>query len=360
MISKSTGRHHFKKRFRTISKDMTPGAGNTGNHETSVEVFDYNSTIFKEYLYKDDVIKQYEKLPSIGQGMTRWVNIDGKIDIDMIEKLCKPYNIDSLVMKNILNTGHRPKLEEYDDYIYIIAKMIYFDGTELVDEQLSIILGKDFVISFGERKGDVFNNIREQIRKNGIHVRKSGTDYLVYTMIDSIAEGYDVVLERFGEQIDDVEEEFLTDPTKEGLIKMRFLKRDLLFLHKSIWPLREVINNLERNEKDFIKGQTRFYLRDIYDHVVQTLDMTETYRELLAGLMDIYLSSVSNKLNEIMKVLTIISTIFIPVTFLVGLYGMNFKYMPELYWKWGYAAVLALIAATIIAMILYFKHKKWF
>ncbi|MHB1484744.1 MAG: magnesium/cobalt transporter CorA [Saccharofermentanales bacterium] len=356
MAAKIITKRPFKKE-KAKKQGINPG--DTVKKDIAIEIFDYGVEKFNEYQFAGDEIGEYEKLPPAGAGMVRWINIDGTVDLPVIEQICKPYNIHTLVMNNILNTEHRPRIEDYDDYMYLIAKMAYFDGPELVNEQLSIILGKGFILSFGERKGDVFNDIRDKIRKNWAHIRKNGADYLAYTMLDAIIDGYFVVLEGIGDQIDDVEEEFLTSPTKEGLTRMRLLKRDLLYLHKSIWPLREVITNMERNEKDLIIDSTRIYIRDIYDHIIQALDTTEIFRELLAGLMDIYLSSVSNKLNEIMKVLTIISTIFIPITFLVGLYGMNFKYMPELNWEWGYGSVIAVIITVVISMLLFFKHKKW-
>lgn len=330
------------------------------SQDTVIEVFDYNADGFEEHKYNENVMEQFELLPLIDKDKVRWINVDGLNKMDIIESICKFYNIHSLVMEDILNTVQRPKIEDYDNYIYIVVKMVYFDQSAMIDEQLSIILGNGYVISFGERVGDVFNPIREKIRKNGTHIRKYGADYLAYSILDAIVDGYFGVLEKLGDQIDEVEEGFLNNPKIEGLHKMRELKRDLLYMHKSIWPLREVTSWIERNENNLIESSTQIYIRDIYDHIIQAIDTTETFRELLAGLMDIYLSSISNKMNEIMKVLTIISTIFIPLTFVVGLYGMNFKYMPELEWRGGYGTVIIGMIMIAIAMILYFKRKKWF
>lgn len=328
--------------------------------ETILEVFDYNAEEIEEHKFYENIIEKFELLPPVEEDRVRWINFDGLNNMDIIESICKSYNIHSLVMEDILNTDQRPKIEDYESYIYMVAKMIYFDNSLMVVEQVSIILGKGYVISFGERVGDVFNSIRERLRKSSVHIRKSGADYLAYSILDSIVDGYFGVLERLGDEIDEVEDGLLNNPKMEGLIKMRKLKRDLLFLHKSIWPLREVASGMERNENNLIKRSTIFYIRDVYDHIIQAIDTTETFRELIAGLMDVYLSSISNKMNEIMKVLTIISTIFIPLTFIAGVYGMNFKYMPELQWSFGYFTILLSMVIIAALMILYFKRRKWF
>lgn len=349
---------------RSIKTGLPPGSlvhiGQKTEQDTVIEVFDYNEEGFEEYKYTENAMAQFEKLAPVGKDKVRWINVDGLNKMEIIESMCKIHNIHPLVMEDILNTAQRPKIEEYDEYIYIVAKMIYFDKSAMIDEQLSIILGQGYVLSFGEKIGDVFHPIRERIRKNGVHVRKFGADYLAYSIMDALVDGYFGVLEKLGDLIDGVEESFLHNPSMEGLHKMRDLKKDLLFMHKSIWPLREVVSWMEKSENKIIQRGTQLYIRDVYDHIIQAIDTTETYRELLSGLMDIYLSSISNKMNEIMKVLTIISTIFIPLTFVVGLYGMNFKYMPELGWRGGYAAVVLAMVLIALAMVMYFKRKKWF
>jgi len=353
----------FTKKL-SIKTGLPPGSlvhiGREFSQDTLIEVFDYNAEGFKEYKFNQNAIQQFELLPLVGKDEVRWVNVNGLNKLNIIESICKFYNIHSLVMEDILNTAQRPKIEDYDSYLYIVAKMIYFDHSTMIDEQLSIILGNGYIISFGEREGDAFKQIRERIRKNSIHIRKSGADYLAYSMLDAVVDGYFDVLENLGDKIDEAEEELLDNPTIDSLHKIRELKKDLLYMHKSIWPLREVASWMERNENNIIKNPTQIYIKDIYDHIIQAIDTTETFKELLAGLMDIYLSSISNKMNEIMKVLTIISTMFIPLTFLAGLYGMNFKYMPELEWRWGYGAVIVVMVAIAIAMIMYFKRKRWF
>jgi magnesium transporter len=239
--------------------------------------------------------------------------------------------------------------------------MLYYDQREqeIEAEQVSLILGSNFVISFQEREGDVFTVIRDRIRTGKGRIRKAGADYLAYSLVDAIVDYYFVILEKLGEKIEGIEEELVTNPTPETLQTIHHLKRELIFLRKSVWPLREVISVLERGESALIQESTGIYLRDLYDHTIQVIDSIETFRDMVAGMLDIYLSSVSNKLNEVMKVLTIIATIFIPVTFIVGIYGMNFQYMPELGWRWGYPVVWLVIVVVVIAMVFYFRRKKW-
>ena len=268
-----------------------------------------------------------------------------------------------LIIEDILNTDQRPKMEDFDEYIYIVLKMLYYNGNinEIITEQVSLILGSNFVISYQEqeKEGDVFNVIRERIKTNKGRIRKMGADYLAYCLVDAIVDNYFIVLETLGEKIESLEEELVNYPTPEILRTICTMKRDMILLRRSVWPLREVINELERGESSLIKESTEIYLKDVYDHTIHVIDTLETFRDMVSGMLEIYLSSISNRLNAVMKVLTIIATIFMPLTFIVGLYGMNFKYMPELPWRWGYPAVLLVMAAVGISMIVYFRRKKW-
>ncbi len=230
---------------------------------------------------------------------------------------------------------------------------------EILTEQVSLILGPNFVLSFQENVGDVFDQIRERIRSGKGKIRKMGADYLVYTLLDAIVDNYFIILEKIGEQIEFIEERLIINPASDTLNTIHKLKREMLFLRKSVWPLREVISGMERGESSLIKGTTKIYLRDVYDHNIQIIDTIETLRDMLSGMLDIYLTSISNRLNAVMKVLTIIATIFMPLTFLAGIYGMNFKYMPELEWKWGYPLILLIMSTIGISMLFYFKRKKW-
>jgi magnesium transporter len=233
------------------------------------------------------------------------------------------------------------------------------NSNEIVTEQISLILGPNFVISFQEKKGTVFNPIRERIRNDKGRIRKMGSDYLAYSLLDLIVDNYFIIMEKLGEKIEFLEEEVVTHPTPETLQTIHHLKREMIFLRKGVWPLREVVSGLERGESSLIKESTRIYLRDVYDHTIQTIDTIETYRDMVSGMLDIYLSSISNRLNAVMKVLTIIATIFMPLTFLAGIYGMNFKYMPELTWKWGYPVLCLIMIGIGIFMLAYFKKKNW-
>jgi magnesium transporter len=261
-----------------------------------------------------------------------------------------------------MNTDQRPKMESYDGYLFIVLKTLFYDEKEksAVMEQISIVLGADYVLSFQERETNVFDPLLGNLENGKGRIRKMGADYLIYSLIDMIIDNYFIILEKLGERIDDLEAHLVTSPKTETLRSIQKLKKEMIFLRRSVWPLREVINSMERGESSLIQSSTYVYLRDIYDHTIQAIDTIETYRDMLSGMLDIYLSSVSYRLNEIMKVLTIVSTIFIPLTFIVGLYGMNFEFMPELKSHWGYPSVILLMVVISLSMLYYFKRKKWF
>jgi len=281
--------------------------------------------------------------------------------VGIIEKIGKHFSIHPLILEDILHTGQRPKMEDFEDYIFLVVKMFYYDekDDEIKMEQVSLLLGSNFVISFQEREGDIFDPIRERIRNHKGRIRMMKADYLGYALLDTIVDNYFIILEKVGENIENMEEELVTRPTPETLQTIHNLKRELIVLRKSIWPLREVVNSLERGESPLINEATGVYLRDVYDHTIQVIDTIETFRDMVSGMLDIYLSSISNKMNEVMKVLTIIATIFIPLTFVAGIYGMNFEFMPELKWHWGYFAALLVMVAVAVIMVFYFRRKRW-
>ncbi len=287
--------------------------------------------------------------------------MDGIHQLDNIEKIGEHFKIHPLVLEDIMNTGQRPKMEDFNDYLFIVLKMLSYDEeeNETKTEQVSLILSSKFVISFQESEGDVFDPVRERIRSDRGRIRKMGVDYLAYSLIDAIVDNYFMVLEKIGEKIEDIEDELVKNPTPEVLHTIHRLKRELIFLRKSVWPLREVISRLERWESPLIDKSIDIYLRDVYDHTIQVIDALETFRDMLSGMLDIYLSSLSNRMNEVMKVLTIIATIFIPLTLISSIYGMNFKYMPELDWFWGYPLVYTVMLAVSAVMLIYFRRKKW-
>jgi magnesium transporter len=328
---------------------------------SSISVIDYDLGQLHEFETKsaEECIKYMEKRKTV-----TWINVSGLKDKSVLEKLCHHFGLHPLVIEDILHTSQRPKVEDYDEYLYIVARMLHIGGNKqgIHSEQISIVLGKTFVISFQEEDGDIFNPIRERIRKNKGRIRRSGPDFLAYSLLDMIVDNYFIIIEAIGERIEGMEEELIRSASPKTLQKIHKLKREMVMLRKSVWPLREVVNALEREVRSktpLIKKDTGIYLRDLYDHTIQVIDTVETYRDMSSGMLDIYLSSVSNKMNEVMKVLTIIGTIFIPLTFITGLYGMNFKFMPELSHPLGYPAVIFIMLVMIVGMLFYFRRKKW-
>jgi magnesium transporter len=346
---------------RSKKVGLPPGTivfvGEKRREQVKLSVISYDAVNFQE----KEVNTVEEALSFRNKSSVTWLNIDGVHQSDIIEQVGKSFGVHPLALEDIANTGQRPKMEDFIDYIFVVLKMLRFDEKEnqTKTEQVSMVLGPDFVVSFQEREGDVFDIIRERLRNNKGRIRKMGADYLVYALIDAIIDNYFTILEKLGETIEDMEDKLVTSPTSETLQTLHDLKREMIFLRKSVWPLREVVNRLERSESPLIKKSTRVYFRDVYDHTIQVMDSVDTFRDMLSGMLDIYLSSISNRMNEIMKVLTVIATIFIPLTFIVGIYGMNFKYMPELGQRWGYPAVLILMLAITIVMLIYFRKKKW-
>jgi magnesium transporter len=279
----------------------------------------------------------------------------------MIEKLGSFFHVHPLILEDVLSVNQRPKMEDAGDILYIVLRMLQFDDEkrEIISEQVSLILGKNFLFTFQEKAGDVFEPVRDRLRQYKGRIRTMGADYLAYALLDAIVDNYFLVLEKLGDQIENLEELLVNNPTEETLITIHKLKREMIFLRKSVWPLRETISGLERSESPLIQKSTGIYLRDVYDHTIQVIDTVESFRDMVSGMLDIYLSSVSNRMNEVMKVLTIIATIFIPLTFLAGIYGMNFEFMPELGWKLSYPLVWLFMIGVAILMIFYFRRKRW-
>jgi magnesium transporter len=349
-------------RKRTKKAGLPPGSlvytGEKVDAKVSITIIDYDEEHFQEKAQAsfDECLLVRNK-----PGVT-WIKVDGIHAVENLQKLGDCFNLHPLVLEDILNTDQRPKIEDFDDYVYIVLRMINYsedEDNELSSEQISLILGSNFLISFQEGDGAAFAPILERLRTSKGRIRKSGADYLAYTLMDLIVDNYFVVLEKFGETLEYLEEEVVKRPTPETLQDIHRFKYDMIMLRKSVWPLREVIARLERPESDLIQDSTAIYFKDVYDHTIVAIDNIETYRDILSGMLDIYLSSISNRLNEIMKVLTIIATIFMPLTFLAGVWGMNFKYMPELRWPWGYPAALGLMLVIALSMVRYFRRKKW-
>ncbi len=290
-----------------------------------------------------------------------WLNVDGIHDAGVIANIGEHFKIHPLTLEDILHTTQRPKQEIFEDYIYIVLQMLQHDPDtgQVVSEQVSLVLTANMLISFQESVGDVFAPVRDRLSKGRGRIRSSACDYLAYALIDAIVDHYFVILEFIGTKIEDLEEETIETPKKDVLERIHALKREVIFLRKQIWPLREVIAGLSKQASPLITENTAFFLRDVYDHAIQVIETIESYRDLLSSLIDLYLSNVSNRMNEVMKVLTLIATIFIPLTFIAGVYGMNFKHMPELDWPWAYGAVWCLMAAIAIGLLIFFRKKNW-
>lgn len=351
------------KFIKRISKKagLAPGTlihiGEHKDEKVKITLINYDATQLK----KKELKEIEEPFHLNDKTSVTWINIDGIHQVEVIEKIGKHFDIHSLVLEDILNTGQHPKAEDFDDYIYIVLKMLYNDKEELKvqSEQISFILGKNFLITFQEIEGDVFSSVRDRIHKGKGRIRKMGCDYLTYALIDAIVDNYFIVLETFGDRLESLEEELLENPTPKTLQVINDIKREMIFFRKQVWPVREIISGILKWDSQLINDSMDIYFKDVHDHTIQIIDTIESFRDVLSSMTDMYLSSISNKMNEVMKLLTIIATIFIPITFVAGIYGMNFKFMPELEWKWGYCAVWLIITAIVISMICYFKRKSW-
>jgi magnesium transporter len=293
-----------------------------------------------------------------------WINVDGLGDAGLLKSLGEMFHIHPLALEDVINVHQRAKVEPYQENQFIVARMVDLKE-DVLTEQVSFFLGPNYVVTFQEKVGDCFDPVRERIRTPGHRIRAAGADFLCYSLLDAVMDAYYPILEQFGDRLDALQEEVLAKPTRTTVTLIHNAKRDLRTLRRAIWPLREVFNALYRDPVPLITADTRLYFRDCYDHTIQIIDLVETYREMASDLTDVYLSSVSQKMNEIMKVLTIIATIFIPLTFIVGIYGMNFNpdaspwNMPELNWRLGYPFALGLMAATVVVMLLFFRRKGW-
>jgi magnesium transporter len=341
---------------------LSPGSlvhiGEKKVEKVRISLIAYNEKSFEE----KELDSIQEILPFMETQTVTWVNIDGLHDIDIIAEIGQNFELHPLVLEDILNTAQRPKMEDFDDYLFISFKMLTYNEREKQAEieHVSVILGKNYVFSFQEGEGDVFEPIRERIRKSKVRIRRLGNDYLAYSLIDAVVDNYFLVMERLEDRIEDMEEFLLSDPGSDLLRDIHHIRRELIFLRKSIWPLREMISYLERGESSLIREKTTVFFRDLYDHTIQVMDTVDSLRDMTSGMQDVYLSSMSNRMNDIMRVLTVIATVFIPLTFIAGVYGMNFKFMPELEWHWGYPLIWVVMIIIGLSMLIYFKIKNWF
>jgi len=352
--------HRFTKK-RSIKAGLPPGTlvhiGEAPVEAVSIELIGYDPANITEQRFHsvDDC------LPHLDRPGITWVNVEGVHNMEIIRHLGEQFSLHPLVLEDIVNTAQRPKIEDYDKYLFIVLRMLKpTEAGDFTSEQLSIILAPNHLFTFQEGlQGDVFDAVRERIRNGKGKIRGMGVDYLAYALIDAIVDSYFSVLEDLGERIVDIEEELALTPDKTTLVEINHIKKEIIFLRKAVWPLRETVSFLERGESSLLSPASRIYFRDVYDHTIQVIDTVETYRDLLSGMLDLYLSSISNRTNEIMKFLTVIGTIFMPLTFLVGVYGMNFKHMPELEWNYGYFSLWGFMIALSVTMIIYFRRKRW-
>ena len=301
--------------------------------------------------------------PYLGSDTVSWMDVQGLGSELILKQVGKIFNLHPLLLEDVVNVPQRPKVEDYNEQLMIIAQMVFSDPNEagFESEQVGFVLGKNYLLTFQEEEiKDCFDIVRNRIHANQGKVRQAGADYLTYLLLDSIIDGYFPVLEKYGDRIETLEDRLVLRPQSSYLEEIYAVRRELLALRRAIWPLRNVTDLLVRGESNLIHSDIKIYFRDCYDHVIQLLDIVETYRELSSSLMDVYLSSMSNKMNEVMQVLTVISTIFIPLTFIAGVYGMNFEYMPELHWRWSYVACLGLMAVVASSLVLFFWRRGWF
>lgn len=346
---------------RTKKPGLSPGSlihvGEKGAGAVSISLVDYDSQ--RMFEKKEATLK--ECLISLNSPSPTWINVSGNHDSKTIDTIGRHFGLHPLLLEDIMNSGQQSKLDNYKDTIYIVIRqLIYNDKKQCVeDEQVSLILGKNFVISFLESHNNVFAPIFERLQNPKGRLRQRGSDYLCYTLIDCLVDNYFLILEKVDNHLEELEEELFHNPGENTLKKMHHAKRELVLLRKAVWPMREVISNFRRMESPLIQDATKLYIQDVYDHTIQAIDTIESFRDITSGMLDLYLSNLSQRMNEIMKVLTIVATIFVPLTFIASLYGMNFKYIPELEWKWGYYTVLGIMGLIFIGMLYFFKRKKW-
>jgi magnesium transporter len=354
---------HSKK--RSAKAGLPPGTlvhiGEKKAAASRVVLMDYDESSVHEI--EVNAAELANKIKSAEEtGRTIWINLNGLGDVAMMEQIGACFKLHPLVLEDIFNTEQRAKLEDYGDYLYVVLKTFGYEnsaGERLSSDQVSLVVGKNFVLSFLERNGLQFEAVRERLRSGKGHIRKSGADFLVYCLIDAIVDSYFVILERLDEKTEALETELISNPLPGTLHGIYRLKRENVFLRRSLWPLREVINSLQRGDSPLMSSNTLLYLRDVYDHTIHIIESVESLRDLTSGMLDIYISSISYRISAVMKVLTVITTIFMPLTLIAGIYGMNFRHLPGLDWDWGFFTVLGVMAAISVAMLALFRWKKW-
>ncbi|MBN1845173.1 MAG: magnesium/cobalt transporter CorA [Sedimentisphaerales bacterium] len=325
--------------------------------QVRITVIDYDAAAIQ----RKTVSQTKQCLPFKETATVTWINIDGLHDVKVVEDIGRLFDLHPLILEDILHTNQRPKIENHERHLFVVMRMIRFDDEtgRILSEQFSMVLGEHYLITFQECVGDVFEPIRQRLGDPQSRLRKNGPDYLLYRLMDSLVDHYFVVLEKVGDRIEALQEEVARDPAEGTLQNIHRMRREMISFRRAVWPVRDLISSLQRQETPLLSEAYQVFFNDLYDHIVRVVDTTESYREMISGMLDLYMSSISNKMNAVMKVLTIIATIFIPLTFIAGVYGMNFDTMPELHWRWGYATIWGIMGAVFIAMLFYFKRKKW-
>ncbi len=351
-----------RKQKKKLKSGLAPGSlvftGQQKMAQVEITVLNYSEETFEEIKAKS--VGETISLTKTFKGTT-WINIDGLHDEKSIEEICTFLDIHKLGMEDILNVNQRPKIEEYPGYLQAFIKMLTINQEdETIDyEQISFILKGNILVTFQEKAGNIFNNVRTRIKEAKGLVRKRGADYLLYALLDLIVDHYFIIIDNFSDKLDELETDLLNKPGKENLNRLHLLRREILLLRRTIYPIREMIGRFEKLDESFITGNIRDYTRDLFDHTIIVIENIEVLRDRTSGLLDLYMNTVSIKMNEIMKVLTIMSTIFIPLTFIAGVYGMNFSNMPELQYKYGYFFILGFMMVVFIGMLIFLKRKKW-
>lgn len=354
-----------RKRISQSGKEgLPPGTpvyvGEIRDESVDITVFNYDRDHIREFVAKD--LAELSECRATHR--ITWVNVSGIHKVEIVDQVCKAFGVHPLAVEDICSTETRPKSEEYDDHLYLVVKMLTVDrdvtGAHIHAEHTSIVIGERFVLTFQEEhKGDVFDAVRRRLRDPRARMRQLGADYLAYAIVDAVVDHYFAVLEWVGDQAEELEEKVLARPEPAQLAAIYWLRREITFFRKQVWPLRDGLGLLMRSDSRRISKEVVPFLRDVHDHTVQVVESVELYREIVLGLVDLYMTNVSQKMNEVMKVLTVIATIFIPLTFVVGVYGMNFEYMPELTWRYGYFLTWAVMITLTATMLGVFRHKRW-
>ncbi|MDC7993586.1 magnesium/cobalt transporter CorA [Altibacter sp. HG106] len=351
----------FQRKKKTTTKNLAPGTvsytGKKENAVTTLEIIDYSKDQY-DLVHSEKIEDAFQFK---GTDHVTWINVNGLNNTHNIETLGEHYQLHPLIQEDIVTTNQRPKMDEFEAYLFIVFKMLHYgEDNQLINEHVSMVMGHDYVLTFQEADGDVFDSLRERIESGKGRVRNAGSDYLMFAILDAVVDNYFSVIETLSEKIEFLEDQLFEDKIEEDITQdIQELKKEILRIRRAIVPLREVINRIEKTETALIESRTQNYIRDLYDHIIQVSESVDIYREMIWGLMDMYMTTISNRMNEVMKVLTIMATIFIPLTFLAGIYGMNFEYIPELQLKYGYFYLWGAMILVFLLLVWYFKRKKW-